>query len=153
MIGSGDTLLGLTFGHKTEKAAIGRLDRANSKTARPGTWNQPLVARLQAYAEGAPDEFRDVPIDPGPTTDFQRRVVRFCRQIPFGHTITYGQLAAKAGSPRAARAVGACMAANPIPLIVPCHRVISAGGSLGGYSAPGGIATKRRLLALEAGES
>jgi methylated-DNA-[protein]-cysteine S-methyltransferase len=66
--------------------------------------------------------------------------------------LTYGELAAKAGYPGAARAVGNCMAANRIPLLIPCHRVVCAGGRLGSYSAPGGTVTKRRLLALEAGE-
>jgi methylated-DNA-[protein]-cysteine S-methyltransferase len=82
-------------------------------------------------------------------TAFQRRVIRCCRQIPWGATRSYAELAARAGSPRAARAVGAVMAANRFPLIVPCHRVIGARGSLGGYSAPTGLVMKSRLLARE----
>ena len=72
-----------------------------------------------------------------------------CRRIPYGRTMSYAELAAKAGSPNAARAVGNCMAGNRIPLIVPCHRVVCSDGRLGSYSAPGGTRMKRRLLDLE----
>jgi methylated-DNA-[protein]-cysteine S-methyltransferase len=95
------------------------------------------------------DDFRDVLIDPGPQTEFQRLVVDHCRQIPPGATLTYGELAARAGRPRSARAIGNCMAANRIPLIVPCHRVVGADGGLRGYSANGGLRLKQRLLDLE----
>ena len=115
-----------------------------------GSWDRHLVARLQAYASGARDDFCDVPVELGPLTEFQRRVVQHCRRIPPGKTLSYGQLAAKAGFAGAARAVGNCLAANRIPLVIPCHRVIAAGGGLGGYSAAGGIRLKRRLLDLEA---
>ena len=73
-----------------------------------------LVHRLQAYASGAPDDFRDIRIDPGPPSEFQRRVLNQCRRVAYGSTISYGELAAKAGYPGAARAVGNCMAANRI---------------------------------------
>lgn len=85
-------------------------------------------------------------------TPFYREVLERCAQIPAGQTLTYGQLAARAGRPRAARAVGSAMARNRWPLIVPCHRVVGSDGRLTGYSGAGGIETKRRLLGLEAGE-
>ena len=151
LIGSGRVLKYLGFGHPSPEAAALAVPPELAQTARPGTWNRTLVRRIQAYVEGSPDDFRDIEIDPGPQTDFQRRVIACCRRIPFGKTLSYGQLAAKAGSKHAARAVGNCMAANRIPLVIPCHRVVAAGGALGGYSAPGGIHTKRRLLELEAG--
>jgi methylated-DNA-[protein]-cysteine S-methyltransferase len=72
-----------------------------------------------------------------------------CRRIGYGQTISYGQLAASVGAPGAARAVGTCMATNPLPLVVPCHRVIPAAGPPGFYSAPGGCRMKQRLLAME----
>jgi len=78
-----------------------------------------------------------------------RKVLRACRNIPHGQTATYGALAARVGSPAAARAVGGAMAANPIPLIIPCHRVLRADGGLGGFSTTGGTATKQRLLQHE----
>ena len=80
---------------------------------------------------------------------FARRVVELCRRIPYGQTLTYGELAAQAGSPRAARAVGNVMRTNRCPLVVPCHRVVPSGSGLGGYSAPGGVRAKLRLLELE----
>ena len=150
MIGSGRVLKYLTFGHPSRQAAARAVAPDLAQTAQPGDWNPDLVRRIRAYASGSRDEFRDVQVDPGPRTDFQRRVIACCRRIPFGKTLTYGQLAARAGSSRAARAVGQCMAANRIPLVIPCHRVVAAGGGLGGYSAVGGIRTKRRLLELEA---
>lgn len=150
LIGGGSVLRHLSFGHASSRAAVAALDRQLVATAQQGDWNPPLVRRLQAYACGSAEDFRDVQIDPGPQTDFRRRVIRCCRQIPFGKTLTYGRLADRAGFPGAARAVGNCMAANRIPLVIPCHRVVAADGGLGGYSAAGGIVTKRRLLELEA---
>ena len=109
-----------------------------------------VVERLQRYAAGVPVEFCDLPVDPGISTEFQARVLKACREIPYGQTITYGELAAMARHPGAARAVGNCMAGNRVPLIIPCHRVVRAGGEIGRYSAAEGSATKRRLLAMEA---
>ena len=149
MIGAGEVLRQLTFGHPSAEAAVRGLDIRVLENAAPGTWNEPLQRRLAAYAAGTPVDFRGVRIELGLVTEFRRRVIHHCRQIPFGETITYGELAAAAGSSPAARAVGRCMAANRFPLIVPCHRVVRAGGRLGAYSAPGGTATKRRLLTME----
>ncbi len=108
-----------------------------------------LIQRLQAYAKGAHDDFLDVRIEHDALAPFARRVIQNCRRIPPGSTLTYGQLAARAGSPRAARAVGNVMANNAVPLIVPCHRVVGAAGSMGGFSAPQGVDMKRRLLRME----
>jgi methylated-DNA-[protein]-cysteine S-methyltransferase len=145
-----EVLRQLAFGYDCSDAALEALSPALAENAKPGSRRTPLVDRLQAYAEGATTDLSDIRIDPGPLGAFQRRVVEHCRRIPYGQTLTYGQLAAKAGSPGAARAVGNCMAANRIPLVIPCHRVVPAGGRLGGFSAPGGELTKKRLLALEA---
>jgi methylated-DNA-[protein]-cysteine S-methyltransferase len=149
LVGSAHVLQQLTFGHPSEEAAIEAVDPLLLETARFGDWNRRLVRRLQAYTEGVRDSFRDVEIDPGPQTAFQRRVVRCCRRIAYGSTMTYGRLADKAGHPGAARAVGQCMAANRVALVVPCHRVVASDGRLGGYSASGGPFTKLRLLLLE----
>lgn len=109
-----------------------------------------LHGRLADFTLGVADDFLDVQIDVRHLTPFAQKVVDACRQIPLGQTRTYAELAAAAGSPQAARAVGNVMAGNRIPIIVPCHRVVGSGGSLGGYSATGGLRTKRRLLELEA---
>ena len=84
-----------------------------------------------------------------PVSGFRRRVWEATAHVPYGQVVTYGDVAARAGRPGGARAVGQAMAHNPLPLVVPCHRVVSANGGLGGFSAPGGVELKRRLLALE----
>ena len=76
-------------------------------------------------------------------------MIEACQRIPRGETLSYGELAAKVGNPGAARAVGTVMSSNPLPLVIPCHRVLGAGGCLGGYSARQGVAMKRRLLEME----
>ena len=108
-----------------------------------------LAERLQAYADGRRDQFLDIPVALSDATPFQRQVLQQCRRIRYGQTITYGQLAAKAGYPQAARAVGGVMARNRVPLVIPCHRVVGSSGTLRGYSGCGGTAMKRRLLELE----
>lgn len=148
--GVGVRLDQLTFGHASPDAALAGLEGAAASAARVGEWNARLAKRLQAYAAGGLDDFRDVALDLDRYTAFQRRVIQRCRRIAFGATMTYGELAAAAGSPLAARAVGNCMARNPTPLVVPCHRVVGAGGGLGGYSACDGVRTKLRLLEQEA---
>ena len=104
-----------------------------------------LTAQLDAYFAGGLTEF-DVPVRLHGTA-FQRRVWERLRDIPYGETISYGELAARVGSPGAARAVGLANGRNPVAIVVPCHRVIGADGSLTGYG--GGIDRKRWLLALE----
>jgi len=88
-------------------------------------------------------------LDPGPATAFQRMVWDAAALIAFGQARTYAWIAAQIGRPAAARAVGSALGANPLPIIVPCHRVVCANGSLGGFSAPGGTDLKRRLLKHE----
>jgi len=150
-VGLDKTLWQLTFGHRSRQDAMAGLDPGLAQWARQGGGNPALVARLRAYASGSPDDFLDLPVHPGDNlTAFRRRVLSCCRRIPLGATLSYGQLAAQAGAPGAGRAVGSCMAANRIPLVIPCHRVIGSGGSLRGYSGPGGLRMKRRLLEIEA---
>ncbi len=151
VVAAGTTVKQLAFGHSTAATARAAIDRGLLAGAIPGGADSPLVRRLQAYAAGMADDFRDIAIDLGPSGTFQHRVLQQCRRIPYGSTLSYAELAAKAGHPRAARAVGNCMAANRIPLLIPCHRVVCSDGRLGAYSAPGGTDMKRRLLALESG--
>ena len=152
-------LLALTFGHTTASGARKVLARHSkqldallddhSVTVDMTNTSKELVARLQDFASGEPTDFSDLTIETPGVTNFQRRVIEACRAIPWGETMSYGELARRAGRPGAARAVGTVMSSNRLPLVVPCHRVVAANGGLGGYSAPQGLAMKRRLLAAE----
>ena len=149
MLGQGDRLRVLTIGYRSENAAIARFNPELIADARLSSWNRRLAKRIAAMLDGAIDEFTDVEVDLDHLTPFSRHVADACRQIPWGETLSYGQVAIIAGRPGAARAVGRVMSQNRTPLVVPCHRVIASGGQLGGFSAPQGIKLKRRLLALE----
>jgi methylated-DNA-[protein]-cysteine S-methyltransferase len=118
-----------------------------SARAAPSVADHPLVERLQAYFAGEPVTFDDVPVDLEYETPFLERCAQALRRVPRGETVTYGELAALAGSPGAARAAGTFCARNRLGLFVPCHRVVSAGG-LGSYGSHG-LDYKRRLLELE----
>ena len=108
------------------------------------------IAGMTAVLAGAADDLRDVPIDERAVDPFRREVYAATRAIPPGSTRSYGDIARALGrGPEAAREVGAALARNPTPIIVPCHRVVAADGKLTGFSAPGGLATKRRMLELE----
>jgi methylated-DNA-[protein]-cysteine S-methyltransferase len=110
-----------------------------------------LAERLRRYAGGEEVQFDDLELDLSTCTPFQQQVLRTVQAIPPGQTWSYGDVARAVGKPGAARAVGQVMARNPVPLFVPCHRVVASGGRLGGFSAPGGLETKRGLLDLERG--
>lgn len=148
LAGSGDVLGRLTFGHDSPAAAWAALG-PDVAEYEPRAWNPELARRLKRYAAGARDDFRDVALALGSQSEFQRRVIAECRRIAYGRTLSYAELADRAGRPRAARAVGNCMRTNRVPLVIPCHRVVGSSGSLGGYSAPDGLDMKRRLLELE----
>jgi len=108
-----------------------------------------LIAEIRLYAAGEPVGFDWVPADLAPLDAFERDILAATRQLGFGKTTTYGALAEAAGHPGMARETGTALGRNPVPLVIPCHRVLAAGGAIGGFSAPGGIVTKRRLLAHE----
>ncbi len=101
--------------------------------------------QLREYFAGTRSEF-DLPLAPQ-GTPFQRSVWRKLQEIPYGETISYGELARRVGNPKASRAVGSANGANPLPIVIPCHRVIAGDGTLGGFG--GGLPTKQTLLALE----
>ena len=103
---------------------------------------------LAEYFAGRRQAF-EVPLDLSGWPPFTRKILEELCKVPYGATLTYGELAARAGAPRAARAVGQAMAANPLPIVIPCHRVVAADGRLGGYSGGAGLPTKQWLLAFE----
>lgn len=104
---------------------------------------------IRELLNGGPADLASVPLDMDGVSPFGQRVYEIARTIPPGATLTYGEIAARLGNDALAREVGQALARNPFPIVVPCHRVLAAGGRTGGFSAPGGIATKLRLLAIE----
>jgi len=113
---------------------------------------QIAIDGIIALLRGQQNDLSAITLDMEGVAPFHRRVYETARAIPPGKTLAYGEVAARLGAAGAARAVGQALGHNPFPIIVPCHRVLSAGGKIGGFSAHGGTATKRRMLALEAGE-
>ncbi|MBN1392155.1 MAG: methylated-DNA--[protein]-cysteine S-methyltransferase [Sedimentisphaerales bacterium] len=136
----------------TEREAVGSQLLKNLPFAK---YDKNLLKAVQAliiaYFEGQCVDFRDIPVELDGFSSFSKRVLTACQDIGFGRTVTYGRLAELAGKHGAGRAVGGVLAKNPLPLIIPCHRVVCANGSLGGFSAAGGIGLKKRMLELEAG--
>jgi methylated-DNA-[protein]-cysteine S-methyltransferase len=110
------------------------------------------IERIVALLAGEHEDLREVPLDMSAVPDFDRRVYEVAREVEAGDTTTYGEIAGRLGAPHASREVGQALGHNPFPLIVPCHRVLAAGGRLGGFSARGGVTTKLRLLDIEGAE-
>ena len=132
---------------------LARRAHTEAATGAPPAWIQGVIERVQRHLDGQVEDFRDAPLDWSRATDFQRAVYLQAQDIRPGYKKSYGEIARlMALGSEAARAVGVALAANPWPLIVPCHRVVSAGDKMTGFSAPGGVRTKTRLLALEGAE-
>jgi methylated-DNA-[protein]-cysteine S-methyltransferase len=117
--------------------------------AREPRWVREALRKLERHIAGQAQDFSGLPLDLDQVPGFHRRVYEAARGVPPGSVVTYGDLALRVGRAGAARAVGQAMARNPLLLVVPCHRVVGAGGRLGGFSAPGGTGTKSRLLEIE----
>jgi methylated-DNA-[protein]-cysteine S-methyltransferase len=149
--GDGPVLVWLTFGHASRNGVLQAAESRLERDSDVGDWNPRLRQRIERFCETGIGDFSDVKTIETESTAFARSVIQVVRKIRPGATLSYGEVASKAGSPGAARAVGNIMARNPIPIIVPCHRVTASGGALGGYSSPQGLSMKQRLLALEAG--
>ena len=144
-------LAGLQLPERDEAATRRTLLR-RFPDAEPGAPDRAIEAAIDEIRALIAGEHRDLshlPLDFEGVPDFDRRVYDVLLTIPPGETMTYGEMADRIGEPGAARAVGAALGRNPIPVVVPCHRVLAAGGRIGGFSAPGGSETKRRLLVIE----
>ena len=122
---------------------------SGAREAEPPEYVEAAMAAVVRLLSGEKETFAALELDLGGLAEFERRVLEFTRQIPPGETRTYGEIAAALGNPGAARAVGRALGANPIPIIIPCHRVLAASGKSGGFSAPGGASTKLRILEIE----
>lgn len=132
----------------TERSLRRRLVDAESAT--PPAAVSAVIEAAQRYFAGEPVDFSNVSLDLHGQNKFFLDIYAAARRVGWGQTTTYGSLAKELGAgPEAARDVGQAMAKNPVPLIIPCHRVLAAGGKLGGFSAPGGSATKQRMLEME----
>ena len=107
------------------------------------------IEAIRALLRGEKRDLAEIELDMSGTPEFHRRVYDIARKIPPGQVLTYGEIAARLGEPGLARAVGQALGHNPFAIVVPCHRVVAAGGKSGGFSARGGAATKRRLLEIE----
>jgi O-6-methylguanine DNA methyltransferase len=133
------------------EATRARLRRrlAGARETAPSNVIKRTIEDLTALLAGRSSDFSDVPLDFRGVPAFHQRVYAATRRIRAGGTASYGEIAVQVGEPGAARAVGRALGHNPVPLIVPCHRVLAAGGKFGGFSGFGGVATKMRLLAIE----
>lgn len=125
-----------------------RMTREASPAA-PSTGAAAVLERIARHLRTGREDLSDVVVDLGTAPPFQRAALEALRAVPPGRTLTYGDLARRLGKPAASRAVGGAMARNPVPLVVPCHRVLGANGQVTNYSGEGGWETKRKLLQLE----
>jgi methylated-DNA-[protein]-cysteine S-methyltransferase len=134
-----------------ERATRARLLRrfAGAREMTPPAHVQHAIDGIAALLRGEPRDLSDVTIDVDGLPEFNRKVYGVARTIPPGATLTYGEIAERLGDKLLARDVGQALGQNPIPLIVPCHRVLAAGGKTGGFSASGGVVSKLRLLTIE----
>jgi methylated-DNA-[protein]-cysteine S-methyltransferase len=146
-------LCGVQLPEKNLAATEQRLAKrsGSSGPADPPPQIEALIADIRHYLAGEKVDFSAVPVDLDGIEGLRRRIYEALRQIGFGRTVTYGELAKTLGSSdwEGARDVGEAMGKNPMPIVIPCHRVLAAGGKLGGFSAYGGTTTKQKLLALE----
>jgi len=139
----------ISFGHDSPAAAARRSAGEPVDPKETPQWVARFVEKVKKFAAGKIVDWSDVPLDFGPRSEFQKKVQQACQRIPRGEVRSYGELAAAAGSPGAARAVGSVMRTNRFPLVIPCHRVVASGGKVGGFSCPSGVEMKEKLLALE----
>lgn len=142
---------GVQLPEATAQATESRIARksGSSQSRVPPPHIAEIIEKIRRHLGGGIQDFRGVALDLQNVEPFFRQVYEAVREIPAGQTRTYGEIAKAAGQPNAAQEVGQVMAKNPVPIIVPCHRVSAAGGKPGGFSAHGGRATKAKLLALE----
>jgi methylated-DNA-[protein]-cysteine S-methyltransferase len=144
-------LVGLWLPESDERRTRSRILRRlpDAGEADPPADVRAAVDEIVALLSGDPRDLRGIPLDFAGVPEFPRRVYEIARSIPPGQTLTYGEIASRLGDRARAREVGQALARNPFPIVVPCHRVLAANGRSGGFSAPGGVSTKLRLLEIE----
>jgi len=151
VVWSGRGLVGVQLPESTAAATRARIVRrfAGAEEAEPTADVQHAIDGIAALLRGEPRDLTDIVIDDDGTPEFNRRVYAIARKIAPGKTLTYGEIAERLGDKSLARGVGQALGENPCPLVMPCHRVLAAGGKTGGFSASGGVVTKLRLLTIE----
>lgn len=151
LVWSGHGIAGLQLPEATAAATRSRVKRRwpGVTETTPPAGVQRALDRVQALLAGDAINLEDIPLDLEAAPEFHRKVYEVARTIPPGRTMTYGEIAKRLGMPRESREVGQALGRNPIAIIVPCHRVLGADGKMGGFSAGGGVATKRRILEIE----
>src|SRR5260370_8411433 len=144
-------ITGLQLPEATAQGTRSRMGRrgAGAAETEPPPGVQHAIDRVLALLKGEAIDLGDIALDLEAAPDFHRQVYAVARTIPSGQTMTYGEIAKKTGVPHESREVGQALGRNPVAIIVPCHRVLGADGKMGGFSANGGIATKRRILEIE----
>ena len=144
-------LLGVQIPEVAEAATRARMVKRfpAAQEITPPPHIQDVIAGVRRLLKGERRDLVDVPIDDEGVPEFNRRVYAIVRKVPPGETITYGEIAEKLGDKSLARAVGQAMGENRCPIVMPCHRVLAASGRSGGFSAPGGVVTKMKLLTIE----
>lgn len=148
---SDHAIVGVQLPERTAGATRARLRRRlpGAREISPPAHAQTAIDAIVALLSGERRDLSHIPVDMHGVPPFNRRVYEVARTITPGETLTYGELAAKLGEPDAARAVGQALGENPFPIVVPCHRVLAAGGRPGGFSGGAGVPTKLRMLAIE----
>jgi methylated-DNA-[protein]-cysteine S-methyltransferase len=146
-----ERIIGAQLPERDEETARRRLSRRfpDAAETQPPAFVAEAIGGVVALLKGEPRNLSHLPIALDTVSEFNRKVYDVALAIPPGETLTYGEVAARIGEPGAARAVGVALGQNPFPIIVPCHRVLAAGGKTGGFSADGGVETKLRMLTIE----
>jgi methylated-DNA-[protein]-cysteine S-methyltransferase len=151
VVWSGRGIAGVQLPEKGERQTRARIARRypDAREAAPPPDIARAIADIVALLAGDGKDLSAIAVDLDNAAEFDRRVYAVARAIPPGGTLSYGDIAAQLGDRQLAREVADALSRNPVPLIVPCHRVLAAGGKMGGFSAPGGVRTKLRLLSIE----
>jgi methylated-DNA-[protein]-cysteine S-methyltransferase len=144
-------IAGLQLPEATAEATRARLGRRwpDAVESKPPPGVGRAIERVLVLLKSGKADLADIPLDLEAAPEFHRRVYEVARTIPPGRTMTYGEIAKRLGVPHESREVGQALGRNPIAIIVPCHRVLGADGKMGGFSANGGVSTKRRMLEIE----
>jgi methylated-DNA-[protein]-cysteine S-methyltransferase len=151
LVWRGGLVIGAALPEESDEQAHARLARRFPGVAQAAAppFVTAAMAKIVDLLAGGGTDLGDIELDLGVGSEFERRVWEAARRIPCGEVRSYGDIAREIGAPQGAQAVGVALGRNPVPIVVPCHRILAADGKSGGFSAPGGVATKFRILEIE----